>query len=569
MMNRYLLLLIIGLLTTPLLAQSPAKYWIQFEDKKDNSFSVERPHEFLSQRALEKRRKFDISITEEDLPVSRNYIETVLGLDSTMTLLHQSKWLNGITVYCESANILKRIKTLPFVRDSECTIKMKEPERSSERYSYAAANYRFATRDTAGPAKELSYGKAEAQVRTNNAHWLHRMGYKGEGMLMMFIDGGFHNIDSIRHLSTLFTEERFFGARNFVAPGVSPLRDVSHGTSVLSCVASYVPGELIGTAPKASVYVAQTEDKRSENKVEEDNWIAAMEWADSLGCDVVNSSLGYTNFDDKEQYRRVHADLTGEATRISTVAGMAAKRGMLICNSAGNEGNKRWGKISFPADSRDILTVAAIDIQGERAEFSSCGGGVGGRIKPDVCAVGKGTYVANPFGKTTSLNGTSFSSPLMAGMVACLWQMFPEKTNYDIMDAVKRSGDQANNPDTLLGYGCPDFLKAYNLLQYPESFSTDLKEGTSPYIVLDKAVSDGTPFTFNIYTPQKATVDIRIQKQGETLQHVSSHKLKKGFNRITLKDLPVCAAGRFGFAELSVEGTGIGLRCRLGMEPRD
>ncbi|MDR0368540.1 MAG: S8 family serine peptidase, partial [Bacteroidales bacterium] len=416
--------------------QQPAKYWIQFKDKQGTTFSVEKPEDFLSQRAIEKRQRFNIPVTEQDLPVSMSYIRQVLDLDTSMIYFSQSKWLNGITVYCEDENIAEKIKQLDFVSNCERTILMKSPEKRYESwYTYPASDYTFAQRSAVLPQQDLDYGKSKGQIRINNAHWLHRMGYRGEGMLMMIIDGGFHNVDSIRHFAKLREENRLWGIRNYVQPDVDPMRKHSHGTSVLSCIVSYIPGVLIGTAPMSSVYIAQTEDGRTENKVEEDNLAAGLEWADSLGCDVINISLGYTQFDDTILPVRVHADLTGMVSRASQAASIAASKGMIVCNSAGNSGEMQWRKISSPADAKDILTVGGIDIHGKRASFSSYGPTADGRIKPDACAVGRNAYAANPFGKTSLINGTSFSSPILAGMVACLWQIFPEKSNYEIMDA--------------------------------------------------------------------------------------------------------------------------------------
>jgi len=273
-------------------------------------------------------------------------------------------------------------------------------------------------------------------------------------------------MDTISHFRALREEYRLLGVRNFVQPGVNPFLKEGHGTNVLSCIVSYIPGDLVGTAPKVCVYLAKTEDGRSENKIEEDNWVAGIEWADSLGCDVINSSLGYTKFDDSLQVRE-YRDLNGHTSRASQAATIAATKGLLICNSAGNEGSGKWKYIGSPADAKDIITVGAVDVNGKKARFSSFGPTADGRVKPDACAVGQNTYVANVIGVTGVSQGTSFSSPLMAGMVTCLWQAFPNKSNYEIMDAVRQSGSQFSAPDSALGYGVTDFLKAYNLLLQP------------------------------------------------------------------------------------------------------
>jgi subtilisin family serine protease len=546
--------------------QLPAKYWIQFKDKQGTTFSVEKPEEFLSQRAIEKRQRFNIPVTEQDLPVNVQYIKQILALDTSMAYFTQSKWLNGITVYCEDEHIMDKIKQLDFVVYVERTILMKEPEKRYEDwFSYPVNDCNYAQRSTTLPQKDLDYGKSKGQIRINNAHWLHRLGYKGEGMLMMIIDGGFHNVDSIRHFAKLRAENRLFGARNYVLPAVDPMRKGSHGTYVLSCIAADIPGNLIGTAPMVSVYLAETEDGRTENKIEEDNLVAGLELADSLGCDVINISLGYTQFDDTIQPRRTHADLTGTISRASQAATIAASKGIIICNSAGNEGEKQWRKISSPADAKDILTVGGVDVNGNRAGFSSYGPAADGRVKPDACAVGRNTYAVNPYGKTTLINGTSFSSPLLSGMVACLWQIFPENSNYEIMEAVRKSGNQANHPDSSLGYGITDFLKAYNILKYPESVYDEngnllMTTSLSNFVLSNKFI------ILSIESSDKKEIDIQIYHNEKAVLKPKTYKLKKGKNTLKIKYPVITVDTDFDFANLHITGENIEYRYVLGIE---
>lgn len=453
-------------------AQSPAKYWVQFKDKTGTPYSIDHPEAFLSPRAIELRMKHRISIDQSDLPVNPQYVREVLALDSTMRLFTRSKWLNGITVYCEKDSILKEILALPFVSFAEMTIPMKEPEDEyQEPFIFSASGpvNLSSLADGTLPSGELDYGNTKYQIYLNNAQWLHRMGFHGENMQLMVQDGGFLNADTLHFFNKLRDDNRLLGAYNYVLPADNPFRMHTHGTMVLSCIASYAPGDLIGTAPMVQVYLCQTEDGRSENKVEEDNWVAGLELADSLGCQVLNSSLGYTKFDDTITLpKRVYADLNGEVSRASRAATIAASKGLLICNSAGNEGDSEWKYIGCPADARDILTSGAVDVYGGKANFSSFGPTADGRVKPDACTVGYETYLANVRGKSIRSFGTSFSSPVLAGMVTCLWQAFPDKSNYEVMDAVRQSGSQFAKPDSALGYGIPDFLIAYNILKQPK-----------------------------------------------------------------------------------------------------
>lgn len=300
--NFFIVALLLFLLSPALLSQTHAKYWVQFKDKSGTNFSTSEPEKFLSPRAIEKRKRFNIPITEQDLPVSATYISQVLALDTSTILFTQSKWLNGITIYAAHDSMLIWLQRLPFVKYCEITHRMKEAEPQISSYyrnpNTQTPQYGKMPKEQANGALTIDYGQAEPQIRINNIHWLHRLGFRGEEMLMMIMDGGFLNTDQVRHFDLLHKENRIRDVRNFVQPSESPYRSGEHGTNVLSCIASWVPGEHVGSAPFVTVYLAQTEDGRSENAVEEDNWVAGLEWADSLGCDVLNSSLGYTRFDD-------------------------------------------------------------------------------------------------------------------------------------------------------------------------------------------------------------------------------------------------------------------------------
>lgn len=473
-MKKFIISLSFCLLLSGLFAQSPAKYWVQFKDKDNSPYSIDRPEEFLSKAALLRRADCHIPVDERDLPVNKNYIDQVLALDSTARWLTSSKWLNGITIYSEDSNLLEKVRQLPFVEMAECTQEMDDQETDIDTLFFAGRKVdsfddwnvnRTYTRDFV-KCRTYDYGKAAHQIMMTNAHWLHRIGYRGEGMRVMVMDGGFSRVDTLHFFDILREDNRLYFVRNLVQRGKSPFTTASHGASVLSCIAAYSPGEMVGTAPLADIFLCQTEDGRAENLVEEDNWVAGLELADSLGCCVVNSSLGYTKFDDTTRVRS-YADLNGQTSRASRAAQIAAAKGMLICNSAGNEGNNEWKHISCPADSKDILSVGAVDPNRNRAPFSSMGPTADGRIKPDVCAQGFFAVVGGQNGKTSLASGTSFASPIMAGMVTCLRQAFPSKTNFEIMEAVRLSASQASHPDTLLGYGIPDFLWAFNWLNNP------------------------------------------------------------------------------------------------------
>jgi subtilisin family serine protease len=564
-MKKTALLFLIVLSFNFVFSQTPVNYWIQFKDKANSPYSISNPSKFLSERAIQKRTRFQLPITESDLPVNAQYIKQILALDPTVVLHSQSKWLNGITIYCEDDQFSEKLAKMDFVAHYEITRRLEEPiVYTASPYYHSYGNY-FAKPSQTLPVVDLNYGKSEAQTTINNAHWLHRLGFRGEGMLMMVLDGGFHNVDSIQHFKVLRDEHRILGIRNYVKPDADPMREGSHGTMVLSCIASDIAGELVGTAPQVSVYLAQSEDTHGENKIEEDNWVVALEWADSLGCDVINSSLGYTRFDDSTMsYTR--ASLNGKTSRASIAAGMAAERGIIVCNSAGNEGDNIWHYIGTPADAQNIITIGAIDYKGNRAAFSSYGYSADGRIKPDAAAVGVMARVATPKGKTSGSFGTSFSSPIMSGMVTCLWQAFPDKSAFDIIHAIQHSGNQASRPDSSLGYGITDMFKAYNLLLSPSTtFDASGKELIT--ISLDHYVYSGKPLLLTVNATEKTILNIELfPYQTQNSAKPLTVKVKKGIQTIKLKKFPKKRSGKYDFATLLITGEGINYRYTIGIE---
>lgn len=539
-------------------AQSPAKYWVQFTDKKESPYAIDRPSEFLSPKAIENRKRFNISITENDLPVNPHYISQVTALDSGMILFTRSKWLNGITIYSEKDSIMELIQQLPFVQHCEKTITLKQPEvLPGKPYNYPHAGKApvSQTPTTTG----IDYGNSEKQMRLNNAHWLHRMGYKGEGMVMIVMDAGFLNTDSIPQFKKLRDDYRILGVKNFVQPDVDLFRKDSHGTMVLSTIVADVPGELVGSAPNVMVYLARTEDSRSENVIEEDNWVAGIEWADSLGCKVLNSSLGYTKFDDTLR-KRSYNDLTGKISRASQAATIAASKGMIVCNSAGNEGLSKWKHIGSPADANDILSIGATDENGKKAGFSSFGPTADGRIKPDAVAVGEMTYIASPIGKVGRINGTSLSSPLLSGMVVCLWQAFPNKTNYEIMDAIRRSGHQADNPDDALGYGITDFLKAYNLLLHSDS------ENNKFSIHFDSYSVENNNIILKTSSSEDVVLNVTANMRGTDQLLIKNYSVKSGSNILKLTLPKLSKKEKYGIIDLTIANGGNERQYVIGIE---
>jgi subtilisin family serine protease len=299
------------------------------------------------------------------------------------------------------------------------------------------------------------YGQAAVQARQLRIDALHEQGFRGKGMTIAVIDGGFLNTDIIpmmQHINVL-------GTRDFAKNNGSTVYDLGgHGTMVLSCIGMNKPGQFVGTAPEASFWLINSEDGASEQLVEEDNWAAAVEFADSVGADLINTSLGYAEFDNKADNVR-YSEMDGH-THIASISGsMLASKGIVLCNSAGNSANEPWKLITVPADADDVLTVGAVDSDGMNTNFSSLGNSADGRVKPDVMALGGNSTVMNVDGTITRANGTSFASPIMCGAVACFWQANPKLTALEVVQAVRRLGNNFATPNNVFGYGIPDFSK--------------------------------------------------------------------------------------------------------------
>ena len=465
---KYSFWLLIGLfcgLSLPTYAQKADStykyYWVSFTDKKDSPYTTDRPEDFLSERAIARRNKQGIAITEEDFPPNPHYLDSLMKFDASIH--HRSRWLNAATILIPEAKIIE-VADLPFV----------------EKVDYVGFPYPMAKRRKSRISvdsllsKKLDedyYGYATRQIEMLRGDTLHQMGYTGSGILLAVLDGGFIGVEESPFFDSLRTSERLLLARDFVDNDREAYESSTHGTKVLSTMGANVPGVMVGTAPGASYACIKTEDTRGEYRLEECHWVAGLEYADSLGADVVNSSLGYTTFNDR-QMNYSYENLDGKSSVASLAADIAFKRGIVVITSAGNEGNSRWKHIGIPADAQLSLSIGATDFSGRRASFSSVGPTADGRIKPDVAAPGAWVAVADPFAFQVSIgSGTSFASPILAGLAACLWQAFPEKSNEEIVEAIKGSASQVDTPDVELGYGIPDFGKAYQILKGMEESS--------------------------------------------------------------------------------------------------
>ena len=419
------------------------KYRISLKDKAATDYSLQKPEMYLSKKSIERRKRQGLEIDSTDLPVCKKYVDAIRK--KGVHVLVTGKWDNFVTVSCNDSMLIAEIAGLPFVRSTE-RVWRGVAKRASERDSLINKPLRT----------DSLYGPAITQIKMSNADRLHEAGFKGQGMTIAVIDAGFHNVDKIEAMKNI----NILGTRDFVNPEADIYAESSHGMSVLSCMAMNQPNVMIGTAPEASYWLLRSEDEYSENLVEQDYWAAAIEFADSVGVDLVNTSLGYYSFDDPTKNYR-YRDLNGHYALMSREAAKAADKGIVVVCSAGNSGSGSWKKITPPGDAENVITVGAVNKYGVLAPFSSVGNTADGRVKPDVVAVGLGSDVMGTDGNLRHANGTSFSSPIMCGMVACLWQACPELTAKEIIELVRRSGDRAVFPDNIYGYGIPDLWKAY------------------------------------------------------------------------------------------------------------
>ncbi len=437
------------LLLTPHAAhaqKSVYKYRVYFKDKKESPYSKGKPEAFLSHKALQRRAKWGIKIDEHDMPVSPAYTRRIAQEGAKVLCL--SKWNNTALVQGDSAK-LESLAKLPFVSKVQKVFNLKENDITEP------SRFDFLNDSTALTSEY--YGYASAQIKMLNGEKLHNLGFRGKGMTIAVIDGGFCNADTVKLLDNV----KILGTHNFVRPMRSVYAENQHGTNVLSCMGANKPGSIVGTAPDAEYWLLVSEDTYTESPAEQDTWAAALEFADSVGADVVNSSLGYNLYDDSTMNVKYN-ELDGKTHLISRSASLAASRGILVVNSAGNSGNDPWERIGVPADARNILTVGAVLTPNRQASFTSRGFSADGRVKPDVSARGVFSSVVRANGRIGYANGTSFSSPITAGMAACLMQALPKLKPTEIIELLHECGDRNEYPDNIFGYGVPNYYKAYN-----------------------------------------------------------------------------------------------------------
>lgn len=457
MKNNLWILFILLLATIPTSYAQSSRFLIEFTDKDttNNPFSLSKPEEFLSERAIERRERFDIPFELSDLPLSPRYIDSIKPYLNT--LQNRSKWNNSLVAEIDSV-LLDSIRNFQFVESLKF---LAPPLPASSKTNQKGIQ----SKDTSELKEETTvsdstfYGYLWEPISMLNGHLLHKNSHRGKNMVIAVLDAGFMNVDKLPVFQYIRQNDKILGTRDFEENDRQVYDTHSHGTMVLSLMAGYIPEVYIGTAPEADYWLLRTEVGGSEYLIEEYNWIAAAEFADSAGADIINSSVGYTTFDDSTQ-NHTFRDMNGDKTPISKAASMAASKGMLVVSSAGNQGDESWQHVSAPADADSIISVGSVDPNGKYAFFSSTGPTYDGRIKPDLAAQGISNTVQNVDSSFTMTHGTSFSAPIISGLAACLWQKFPELSNMELKEKLNRSANQYENPDSLIGYGIPNFARA-------------------------------------------------------------------------------------------------------------
>ncbi len=451
-------------------AQTFTKYWVKFKDKNGSPYTIGNPSAYLSARSIARRTNQGIAIDMTDIPVNQTYINQVNATGAQV--FQRSKWLNAAIVIISNPAQLTAINSLTCVLNSSPVARYQTAKPDEEIKPVANSFKQQAS------LAAYNYGPSFTQAAQIGADCMHSAGYRGQNIMIAMIDAGFMQVNVNPVFDSLRNEGRLLGTRDYVAGNTSVYEDNSHGANCLSLMAGNTPGQLIGTAPKSQYWLLRSEDAPTEKIIEENNWVIAAEFADSVGVDITTTSLGYTTFDIASQ-NHVYADLDGKTSVASIASTMAARKGIFVLNAAGNEGNSSWNFVGIPADADSICSVGSVNGGGIHSSFSSVGPTADGRIKPDLSSMGEGSYVCSPGFNFGAGNGTSYATPILAGAVACLWQANPTKTNMEILQALKATASKSANPDNDYGWGIPNVCAAHNLINGSNVGISELEKSTN------------------------------------------------------------------------------------------
>ncbi len=445
-MKKYLLVLLLIFY----LSFSQEDAWVYFSDKPNAATYLANPLTMLTQRALDRRTAQGIALDLTDVPIAQTYIDQVSAATG-ITVMAKSKWLNALHIRGTQTDI-QALTNLSFVSSIEfANHNLNNIVNSNIDNNYVSKNMNTQI--------NYNYGTSANQIQMLNGHLLHQQDFTGAGKIIAILDSGFQNVNTAAPFQRLFTNNLILGGYNYVNQSTNVYDLHYHGTMVLSCMGGFVDNQLVGTAPDAQYYLFVTEDVASENPVEESYWVEAAEEADRLGVDVINSSLGYFGYDNPN-YSHTYSQMTGNQAFASRGANMAFSKGIVVVASAGNSGSTADPHVGVPAEATNVLAVGAVRSDEVYATFSSIGPSFDGRIKPDVMAQGQASVVSNTSGNIVTANGTSFSGPIMAGMVTSFWSAVPNLSAAAVVQFVKESADRFTVPTSQYGYGIPDFQLA-------------------------------------------------------------------------------------------------------------
>lgn len=509
--------------------------WIYFKDKRnDIEKYYSNPESLVSKKSLQRRSRIlakKNTIDFFDLPVNENYLK-VIHKDG-FRIKHKSKWFNAVSGYA-TLDLIQKISEQPFVKKIDVVSRflIEQPSVNNDtNESLTKSSYQ------PDGVHTYNYGSSYTQNSISNIPQVHDLGYNGQGVTICVMDAGFANLSH-----EVFQNMNIIAMYDFVAD-TTAMGAHPHGTATLSLIGGFKEGQLIGPAFGANFILARTEnDPDSETPAEEDSWIAAMEWADSIGADITSTSLGYLTFDPPfESY--TWEDMDGNTALITKGADIAAGKGIIVVNSAGNSGfNAEHNTLGAPADGDSVITVGSVDNLGVRASYSSVGPTVDGRIKPDLMAMGMGPYIA-----TTALNGyaigwpggTSYSCPIVAGVAALLLSVNPSLSPMEIRDILRQTASNGSNPDNLYGWGIVDALAAVNLIL------TDVKETSVPekYFMLSNYPNPFNPKTTVRYSVlQDGFVKIELfDILGKKVMTLLDEVISQGTYELTLDGENLCS----------------------------
>ncbi|WP_134202939.1 S8 family serine peptidase [uncultured Algoriphagus sp.] len=512
-MNR-LLICAVTLWLLPFLVEAQDRYAVFYKYKPQDGLNLDQPQDFLTDRALLRRAKEGVAVDSTDLPVTQRYVDEVYQLSHY--ILYQSKWFNASLIVTDMEGS-KSISELPFVEKVELVGKgyIPNPNARIGRRLFVSTTAKVCP---PGGKAERTLAAQELPSDFQNSllgiDFMHEEGFKGKGIRIAVFDAGFPGTDNTSPLSHLLSNNQLVAQKDFVRPwNQNVFTDNQHGTNVLSLIAAVETESFIAGAPEAEYFLAMTEEVATEYRIEEYNWLRAAEYADSIGVDIINSSLGYYDFDDPEM-NYSSGQLDGKTAVITQAANIASSKGILVVNSVGNYGPNE-PSIVAPADSPNVLAIGSVNQSLEVSNFSSRGPTGDGRIKPDLAAFGNGVALLRSNGNVGFANGTSFSAPQITALAAGLWQAKPEWTRAELIENLLRSASQYENPDNLLGYGIPNFREAL----YGEILSVEENGEVIPWKVFPNPM-EGNKLTIYFGSSLSAEFSL-IDLNGKTLQNQS------------------------------------------------